>query len=590
MSGEWHIGNWKTEMSFDWSYAEEGFHHTVITHPLPSNITCSRCPTKPTTRRHLYLQRSLKGGGGGGIRTPAPTISPAPTLSISSSVNWRTLTLQDTADQAWFRKDHSGTSYYISDSKGKHLIAVGTLCATSTLLPHECWLGGQLNDDQDSGPDGPGRDRDEDQGGLPPGEYILRIGGAADIHKATHLWRFCSMTADLSPQSHLEFSITDDRSRCRITSFYSRRQYCDHVQDYDVILKMHFYFDHITPSAQHDSPATNTQPEPWLTASDEEILKGTLSTLLSPYTLSSVTVGAVSESVLILKLALHWGTDLFQSEEVFHEQVEQLSEAVNSHLGGSMEKMGALLRGMSPQDSLFHDIQHIYLTLVEYEGITGGVKEREEVVTFRDIKAQRNSSSNATGEAGGEKGQGGGEGLLSKWSVVASWGGWGLLSVAVVLVIVVARRGRELLTRSGSNSSGKSSRGDDSSVVGEVLSCVSGGGDVEQSYSPLNSSVSAEDSVEAPLSLKAKKKKTKAGKRREGERAKVKDPLEDSDDEEEQREGRGQGQGSGRATTEGGVRGREREKEREVERVRTSSSKKSTGKGSSRVRREREDR
>lgn len=434
-------------MDFDWSFKEEGFHNTRITRPLASNITCSRCPAKPTTTR------TLKGG------TRAPTVSPAPTLGITSTVNWKHLILQDNADQAWFRRDHSGTSYYISDSKGKRLVAVGTLCSSSTLLPHNCWID------------------------LPSGEYILRIGGAADVHKGTHLWRFCSMTANLPPQTHLEFYITDDEARCRITSFYTRSHYCDHVANYDVILKMHFYF------SQTGEITASGGSAPILTSSDNEILKGTLSTLMSPYSLNSVEVGAVSDSEIILHLTLHWGTNIFQSEEVFHEQLHELSEAVDSHLGGSMEKMAVLLRTMSPHDSLLHRIQYLSLTLVEYAGITGGVSERQEEVTFHEKQTQGSNEEDSTE---GTEGVGNGKNAHPQWRAAAAWGGWALLLSAFFLLGAVVTR--SIMARSIRHSSPTDS----------VLTCIS---DVEQSYSLVDSSP-----VNAPAVLPAGKRTKKAKK------------------------------------------------------------------------------
>jgi hypothetical protein len=462
-SAIWYYGNWLTEFEVDWSERESGFLNLHVTRPLSSNTSCSLCPKRPTPRPSS-LRRRLKGG----TTTATPTYSPAPTLRISSAVNWRTLTLQDSANSPWHTSLHTGTSYYLSNSHGRHLLSVGTLCASSSLLAHGCWLD------------------------LPSGDYILRLGGALDPHKATHLWKYCSMTTALTPQTHLEFTITEDE-RCEVTSFYTRQGYCDHVANYDVILRVLLFYTLSDTATDTAAALPSLEPHP-LSSHEIRSLQGILSTLLSPHSVTALEVAVASEAFITLDVSVHWDSDLFQSEEVYHEQVAALTSAIHSQLSASMSRMLVLVTSSAPQTSFLHHLSDLSLETVSYGGITGGSRERQQVVSIGDRQSHYGDDNELN-----EQSQGGPLPLWQGWSLLA-WGGWISLLLAIVIVSVLVA-GLWITRRRKWYSA---------SLSPEVVSPISCVSEFEEpTYSPLASSSATAERLDKKTKQRAKSHQAK---------------------------------------------------------------------------------
>ncbi|CAE7409873.1 unnamed protein product, partial [Symbiodinium microadriaticum] len=193
-TGTWYTGNWDTKMDFEWNSENAQFTHKKIEHDLPNNITCKVCKSKPTEKPSSRL-RQLKSKDS----TQSPTVSPAPTVLTSVTIQpWQQLTLK-AATGDWFDAQHRGTSYYISTVDGKRLLSTGTMCPWETTITKTCW---------------------ED---YPDGDYILRVGGALD-RVATHDFTYCNSVNDLTQESQILFRVAG--GDCSIVSHVKSSYFC----------------------------------------------------------------------------------------------------------------------------------------------------------------------------------------------------------------------------------------------------------------------------------------------------------------------------------------------------------------------------
>lgn len=192
-TGIWYRGDWNTKMDFHWDPDSLSFSPRKIERPLANSTVCRGCPSRPTEKPTPLFHRSLKGD-----TTRSPTISPAPTLATTNSENWRYLTLYGDS-HPWFDKQYRGTNYYLSDAHGRRLISTGTACTIG--IDQKCWLD------------------------LPDGDYILRLGGALDLHKSSHTFSFCKTVNQKAIQSQMMFRIRDDD--CSIVTYASKNAICN---------------------------------------------------------------------------------------------------------------------------------------------------------------------------------------------------------------------------------------------------------------------------------------------------------------------------------------------------------------------------
>lgn len=202
-TGLWFTGKWDTTIDMVWTN-EKKFEIKKVSKELPYNITCRRCPPRPTAKPTPVLRR-LKSSDDD---TRAPTYSPAPTVKVTDDhVNWRYMTLM-TADAAkpWFDKRHIGASYYVSDEKAHKLLHVGTMCpGQPTTL--DCWVD------------------------LPDGIYTVRVGGALSPDESAFTWKYCKYfnPIDASTQMVIEISYDD----CRVLAHHTRASYCSIHLNFD---------------------------------------------------------------------------------------------------------------------------------------------------------------------------------------------------------------------------------------------------------------------------------------------------------------------------------------------------------------------
>lgn len=195
-AGVWHKGKWDTKMDFHWDPETLSFSSRKMDRLLKNSTTCEPCKTRPTEKPTPVLRRSLKGGDDG---THSPTVSPAPTLAVSSNLNWRYMTLH--ATKPWFDSEYHGTEYYISDPQGHRLITSGTICTDETV--RSCWVD------------------------LPPGDYTLRVGGALNADSSSNTYTYCKQTNEQAAQSQMMFRIRD--GDCSIATFASHTAVCNRL-------------------------------------------------------------------------------------------------------------------------------------------------------------------------------------------------------------------------------------------------------------------------------------------------------------------------------------------------------------------------
>jgi hypothetical protein len=195
-SGKWFRGQWDTKMDFKWDPSTLSFTPLKMDKVLPTNTTCEPCKTRPTEKPTPALRR-LKGGDDSS-GTHHPTSTPAPTLAVSNSFNWRYLNLVASAGKPWFDSRYQGTNYYVSDAHGHKLIAQGSLCTNE--LTKQCWLD------------------------LPDGDYILRVTGALNTHKAGNLFSYCKGVTPKASDHQMTFRVAEDD--CSIVTFASHKAVC----------------------------------------------------------------------------------------------------------------------------------------------------------------------------------------------------------------------------------------------------------------------------------------------------------------------------------------------------------------------------
>jgi hypothetical protein len=194
-TGVWHTGNANTKMDFHWDPEALAFKGMKMENLFQNTTTCQPCKTRPTEKPTPTLRRALKSGDDQ-TSTHFPTVSPAPTLAVANTINWRYMTLHATSP--WFDTQHKGTEYYISDPNGHRLITSGTLCPGET--QRQCWVD------------------------LPEGDYVLRVGGALNPHVSSNTFTYCKQVNQQAALSQMMFRIKDDD--CTIKSFASNAGVC----------------------------------------------------------------------------------------------------------------------------------------------------------------------------------------------------------------------------------------------------------------------------------------------------------------------------------------------------------------------------
>jgi hypothetical protein len=192
-TAKWHRGQWDTKMDFHWDPETLSFSSRKMDRVLPTNTTCKPCETRPT-EKPTPVFRNLKGSS-----TKHPTVSPAPTVAVSTIGNWRYLNLETSTGNPWFNSRYQGTNYYVSDAHGHKLINTGTLCGDET--SKQCWVD------------------------LPDGEYILRVSGALNTHKSHHMFSYCKALNMKGAQNQMTFRI--ENRDCSIVTVASQTAVCD---------------------------------------------------------------------------------------------------------------------------------------------------------------------------------------------------------------------------------------------------------------------------------------------------------------------------------------------------------------------------
>jgi hypothetical protein len=195
-TAKWHRGQWDTKMDFNWDPKTLSFSPRKMDRVLPTNTTCKPCATRPT-EKPTPVFRHLKGSSPSS--TKHPTVSPAPTLAVSTVGNWRYLTLETSTGNPWFDARYQGTNFYVSDAHGHKLINSGSLCGDET--SKQCWVD------------------------LPNGEYILRVSGALNTHKSHHMFSYCKALNSKGAQNQMTFRIAD--GDCSIVTFASQTAVCN---------------------------------------------------------------------------------------------------------------------------------------------------------------------------------------------------------------------------------------------------------------------------------------------------------------------------------------------------------------------------
>mmetsp|Transcript_4382 Transcript_4382/g.4384 ORF Transcript_4382/g.4384 Transcript_4382/m.4384 type:complete len:932 (-) Transcript_4382:145-2940(-) len=198
-TGDWTSANWDTKLDFEWDSTNARFIGRKVEKPLPSNITCTRCPIKPTDKPTPALRtRHLKDNDNNG-GTAHPTQTPAPTLAQTDYLGnqWQKLVLKGSKD--WFKADHRSASYYVSDANSHKLVALGTVCNWET-KPATCWVD------------------------LPDGEYNVRLGGALNENKAALTWNYCKAKTDLASQTQISIKVED--GACDLYVKHDYKSFC----------------------------------------------------------------------------------------------------------------------------------------------------------------------------------------------------------------------------------------------------------------------------------------------------------------------------------------------------------------------------
>jgi hypothetical protein len=193
----WVVGDWESKMDFEWDSANLKFISRKKEKTHTPNTTCTYCLPRPTDKPTPVLRnRHLKGGGGSEWSTAGPTSTPAPTLEVTNIGNWRSMTMLGTA---WFRPDHLGASYYVSDAKSIRLVTSGTLCPGEA-VGKECWVD------------------------LPDGDYNIRVGGALLADPTSVLWSYCRIATPQAGQTQVSVRIAD--GSCSVLSHHRSSSFC----------------------------------------------------------------------------------------------------------------------------------------------------------------------------------------------------------------------------------------------------------------------------------------------------------------------------------------------------------------------------
>lgn len=250
-------------MDFEWDASTGSFSPKKITKKLSNNVTCQSCKTRPTPKPTPLLLRHLKGGDDGIAHTLSPTISPAPTIKVSSGTVWQYFEVStDSVD--WFVDSHKSTSYYISDIEGHRLLSVGTFCSTSAGTSKLCW---------------------ED---FPDGEYVLRIGGALNPYSEDHSIKWCKSANHIYAQTQVVVKIAD--RDCEVISYITRQQFCKTQLDFDTIVEFELVLSGITSE---------------LTSTDSQQIANALDSVFHGFTTASIISSSLTSNGLYLVINAH---------------------------------------------------------------------------------------------------------------------------------------------------------------------------------------------------------------------------------------------------------------------------------------------
>ena len=214
-----YTGAFNTTMTFLWDCVSHNFTFVSAVGLVPLNFTCVECASKSksmtasdmmslghpvlnerdVTRSdqpapsYFNTNRRLQQD------TSSPTVSPTPTFDLTgptllpsmipgtfptvntSSNSGAWLTLYDSSGEGGYEETGLGSQYFISDLTGSCLITSGTLCRDHWRF--QCWEA------------------------LDDGEYVIRFGGGADVHRGTQTWSFCGRTGGM--QEQLVFTVVN---------------------------------------------------------------------------------------------------------------------------------------------------------------------------------------------------------------------------------------------------------------------------------------------------------------------------------------------------------------------------------------------
>jgi hypothetical protein len=299
-TGLWHTGKWDTTVDMLWTHDHQ-FEIKSIEKKLSNNITCERCPTRPTYKPTPAYRRTLKGGGPPSTR--APTISHAPTLAVTDSlVNWRAMSLITTG-LAWFDTRHNGASYYVSDAESHRLLHVGTMC-TDQVSQVDCWVD------------------------LPDGIYVIRVGGDLSASNNVFTWRYCKIQNALDPMTQMIVEIANDD--CRVLSHHTRQTYCQATLKFDAAVIVNVDLLILGATIQDQSLHSN----------DISVVKETLSNVIPGLAIEDITVmsmanldGGVLVTAHIILTSIKSGYNLAEYEGYL-----------------SLKNLGTYMQGSGAQD------------------------------------------------------------------------------------------------------------------------------------------------------------------------------------------------------------------------------------------------
>jgi hypothetical protein len=366
-TGKWYRGNSETKMDFHWDPETHSFSARKMERPFANSTTCQPCKTRPTEKPTPALRRALKGGDD---QTHVPTVSPAPTLSVANTINWRYMSLY--ATNPWFDSLFQGTEFYISDPNGHHLITSGTICPGET--QRQCWVD------------------------LPEGDYTLRVGGALNKNVAGNKFTFCKQVNQKVADSQMMFRIQDDD--CIIKTFATKAGVCS------ALLMSHSFYLVLNFNLLVTGASIST-----VTSAEQSVFADAFATIFPGVVSSDVTlVSAVqtdSSSVLVsanVRVSSASGYNLldFDDESAFESYLQShIADPVTASSLVVALASGAVASGFSRvQSAQILD----YRVMESLETLPASAELNPEVVSYTDVETvnfhpSSSSSSPATGAA-----------------------------------------------------------------------------------------------------------------------------------------------------------------------------------------------